>query len=330
MATKIRWGILSTGAIATKFAEGLQFVPEAELVAVGSRSKTAADAFADMFNIERRYDTYEALAADANVDVIYVGTPHSFHKENTLLCLNHGKAVLCEKPFAINAAEADLMIETAREKGVFLMEAMWSRYLPVMQRVRELLSEGVIGDVMQLTADFGFHNTADPTNRLYDPAMGGGALLDIGVYPVSMASMVCGTPDRIQSIAYLGETGVDEHAAILLGYEHNPALTTITTSMRVQSHRSAIINGTKGRIRLPEPWWKTPRFTLEVHQGETSEIDVPIAGNGYNYQAVEVGRCLRAGLLESDVMPLDETASVMRTMDAIRAQWGLRYPMEDG
>ncbi len=329
MKEAIRWGILSTGTIATKFAEGLQFVPDAKIVAVGSRSQTTVNEFADRFDIERRHDSYEALAADADVDVIYIGTPHSFHKENTLLCLNHGKAVLCEKPFAINSAEAELMVRTAREKGVFLMEAMWSRYLPVMQRVREVLSDGVIGDVVQLTADFGFHNTIDPANRLYDPQLGGGALLDIGIYPVSMASMVFGTPDRIQSLAYLGETGVDENAAILLGYKDSPALAVITTSMRVQSHRSAIINGTKGRIRLPEPWWKTSRFTLEIHEGETSEIDVPIAGNGYNYQAVEVGRCLRAGLLESDIMPLDETVAVMRTMDAIRQQWGLKYPMEE-
>ena len=329
MAQEIRWGILSTGTIAGKFAEGLQSVPDAELLAVGSRSQAAADAFGDKFDIERRYDTYEALAEDPDIDVIYVGTPHSFHKENTLLCLNRGKAVLCEKPFAINATEAELMIRTARENGVFLMEAMWSRYLPVMQRVRELLSEGVIGDVMQLTADFGFQNTFDPKHRLYDPAMGGGALLDIGIYPVSMASMVYGTPDRIQSMAHLGKTGVDENAAVILGYKNSPALAIISTSLCVHSHRSAMINGTKGCIRLPDPWWKTPRFTLEIHQGETSEIEVPITGNGYNYQAVEVGRCLRAGLLESDVMPLEETISVTRTMDIIRAQWGLTYPMED-
>ncbi len=329
MAERIRWGILGTGSISTKFAIGLQTVSDAELLAVGSRSQTAADTFADKFNIERRNSTYEALAQDPDIDVIYIGTPHSFHKENTLLCLTHGKAVLCEKPFAINATEAELMIQTAREKGVFLMEAMWTRYLPVMQRLRKLLADGVIGDVVQLTADFGFKNTFNPKHRLYDPALGGGALLDIGIYPVSMASMVLGTPDRIQSIAYLGETGVDENAAILLAYDNNSALAVITTSMRVHSHRSAIINGTKGRITLPEPWWKTPRFTLEIHEGETTEIEVPITGNGYNYQAVEVGRCLRAGLLESDIMPLDETLSVMQTLDKIRAQWGLKYPMEE-
>ena len=329
MAEKIRWGILSTGTIATKFATGLQAVADAELLAVGSRSQTAADAFADQFNIERRYSSYEALVQDADIDVIYIGTPHSFHKENTLLCLNHGKAVLCEKPFAINAKEAEIMIQTAREKSIFLMEAMWSRYLPVMQRVRELLADGVIGDVVQLMADFGFKNTFNPKHRLYDPALGGGALLDIGIYPVSMASMIFGTPNRIQSLAYLGQSGVDENGAIILAYKNNPALAIITTSMRVQSHRSAIINGTKGRIRLPDSWWKTPRFTLEIHQGETTEIEVPITGNGYNYQAIEVGRCLRAGLLESDIMPLDETLSVMQTADTIRAQWGLKYPMED-
>lgn len=329
MAEKTRWGILSTGTIATKFATGLQSVADAELIAVGSRSQASADAFADQFNIERRYDTYEALAQDEDVDAIYIGTPHSFHKDNTLLCLDHGKAVLCEKPFAINASEAEVMIQVAREKGIFLMEAMWSRYLPVMQRVRELLADGVIGDVVQLMADFGFQGAFNPQHRLYDPALGGGALLDIGVYPVSLASMIFGTPERIQSMAHLGKSGVDENAAIILGYENNPALAIITTGMRVKSNRSAIINGTKGRITLPDPWWKTEYFTLEIHGGDTTEVDVPITGNGYNYQAVEVGRCLRADLLESDVMPLDETLSVMQTLDTIRAQWGLKYPMEE-
>ncbi|MEM9773057.1 MAG: Gfo/Idh/MocA family oxidoreductase [Chloroflexota bacterium] len=329
MADNIRWGILSTGTIATKFATGLQSVEDAEMLAVGSRSQAAADEFGDAFDIERRYSSYEALAQDPDIDAIYIGTPHSFHKENTLLCLNHGKAVLCEKPFAINAKEAEEMIQAAREKGVFLMEAMWSRYLPVMQRVRQILADRVIGDVIQLTADFGFHNSFNPAHRLYSPELGGGALLDIGVYPVSMASMMFGTPSQIYTMAHLGESGVDENAAIIFGYDNNLAISVITTTMRVQSHRSAIINGTKGRIRLPEPWWKTETFTLEIHGGETTEIAVPIIGNGYNYQAVEVGRCLREGLLESDIMPLEETLSVMQTLDNIRAQWGLKYPMED-
>jgi len=329
MAETIRWGILSTGTIATKFAEGLQSIPDAELLAVGSRSQASADAFGDQFNIARRYDSYEALVQDADIDVIYIGTPHNFHKENTLLCLNHGKAVLCEKPFAINAKESEVMIQTAREKGIFLMEAMWSRYLPVMQRVRQILDDGLLGDVIQFNADFGFMGTFDPTNRQYDPEKGGGALLDIGIYPVSIASMVMGTPNRVQSMAYLGESGVDENAAIILGYPNTPALSIITTTMRVPSHRSAIINGTKGRIRLPDPWWKTEHFTLEIHGEEVQEIQVPIDGNGYNYQAVEVGRCLREGLLESDIMSLDETLSVMQTADQIRAQWGLKYPMEE-
>jgi predicted dehydrogenase len=242
--------------------------------------------------------------------------------------LNHGKAVLCEKPFAINAAEADLMIQTARRKGLFLMEAMWSRYLPVMQRLRELLADGVIGEVVQLSADFGFQNSFDLRHRLYDPALGGGALLDIGVYPLSMASMVMGTPDRIQSMAYLGESGVDENAAILLGYENSPAFAVISTTLRAHTHRSAVLSGTKGRITLHAPWWKTTRFTLEIHGGETSEIETPISGNGYHYQAEEVGRCLNAGKLESDIMPLNETRSLMQTMDRLRAPWGLKYPME--
>ncbi len=327
MYETIRWGIIGTGNIASKFAIGLQSLPDAQLLAVGSRSQDSADYFGDRFEIERRYSTYEMLAADEDIDAVYISTPHPFHCANTLLCLNAGKAVLTEKPFAINTAEANQMIALAREKKCFLMEAMWTRYLPVMVRVRELLAEGRIGDVRMLTADFGFRGNDDIKRRHLNPDLGGGGLLDVGIYPISLAFMLFGKPDRISSQAEIGKTGVDEQSAVLFGYESGQLAVT-SSAVRTNTSQIAIIDGTKGRITIHTPWWMGERMTLEVYGQEKSEIHLPLSGNGYNYEAAEVARCLRAGRLESDVTPLDETLTIMQTLDAIRAQWGMTYPME--
>jgi predicted dehydrogenase len=322
-----RWGILGTGFIAGAFAAGLTALDDAEILAVGSRTQAAADVFANKFNIPRQYPSYKALADDPDVEVIYVSTPHSLHCENTLLCLDAGKAVLCEKPFAINTAQADTMIQKAREKRLFLMEAMWTRFLPVLVRVRELLANGAIGEPRMINADFGFRTNFNPAGRLFDPNLGGGGLLDVGIYPLSLASMVFGNATRISSMATLGETGVDEQSAFILGYEDGQ-LAVLSTAIRTNTPQTASIIGTEGYIRIHSPWWRGTTFTLSV-QGKSDEVfECPLTGNGYNYQAAEVVRCLREGKLESDVMPLDETRSIMATMDSIRAQWGLKYPME--
>jgi predicted dehydrogenase len=327
MTERINWGIISTGNIAKQFARGLAALPDAKLVAVGSRSKESADAFGDTFGVERRYTSYEALAADKDIDAVYVGTPHPFHKENSLLCLAAGKAVLCEKPFAINAHEAQEVISFARERRVFLMEAMWTRFVPVFVRLRSLLEQKAIGDIRMINVDFGFRTGFNPDGRLFKPALGGGALLDVGIYPLSLASLIFGRPERIVSMAHLGETGVDENTAMILGYPGG-ALAVLSTAIRTNTPHVAVINGTEGRITLPSRWWVPTRMTVEIFGKETTEYDLPMTGNGYNYEAAEVARCLRAGLLESDVMPLDETLAIMQTMDEIRAQWGLKYPME--
>ncbi len=327
MSKRIRWGILSTGAIAKTFARGLASAEGAELVAVGSRTQAAADAFGDEFKVPHRHASYEALASDPDVDVIYVATPHNLHKENTILCLESGKAVLCEKPFAINAQEARAMVETARRKGIFLMDAMWTRYIPAIGRVRELLQEGVIGEVRMVCADFGFRAGWNEEGRLLNPAYGGGGLLDVGVYTVSLASMVLGTPDRITGLAHIGKTGVDEQAAMVLGYSEG-RLAVLYTGVRTNTPQEAYILGTDGRIHIHAPWWKPTHITLTVYGKEAQELEIPFKGNGYNYEAEEVMRCLNEGLLESPLMPLDETITIMETMDSIRAQWGLRYPME--
>jgi predicted dehydrogenase len=327
MTDNIRWGILGTGVIARKFALGLKAAPGAELAAIGSRTQAAADEFGDAFGVARRHASYEALAHDPEVDIIYISTPHSLHKDNTLLCLEAGKAVLCEKPFAINAAETEAMIKLARQKRLFLMEAMWTRFLPAVLKVRQLIAEDAIGEVRMLMADLGFRAEFDPKSRLFDPALGGGALLDVGIYTVSFASMLLGTPVKVTSLAHLGETGVDEQSAMLLSYAGGQ-LAVLAAAVRTDIPSEAIIMGTKGQIRVHAPIYCPVRLTLSRPEQGDEIIDAPLEGNGYNYQALEVMNCLRNGWLESATMPLDETLTIMRTMDEIRAPWGLKYPME--
>jgi predicted dehydrogenase len=327
MSEITRWGILGTGRIAGLFATGLASAPGAALVAVGSRTQETADTFGDRFNIPRRHASYEALAADSDVDVIYVSTPHTRHAENTLLCLNAGKAVLCEKPFALNARQAEEMVALAHAKNRFLMEAMWSRYYPAMVEARRLLKEGAIGEPRLLAADLGFRSTVGPEHRLLNPALGGGALLDVGVYPVSLASMIFGEPTTVTSQAQLGKTGVDEQAGIVLGYEDGQ-FSVLYTSIQVSTLHEATVMGTAGTLRIGLDWHKPNQLTL-LRAGQAPDvIALPFAGNGYNYEAAEVMACLRDGKTESAVMPLDESLGIMRTLDTLRGQWGLRYPDE--
>lgn len=327
MADSVRWGILGTGKIAGLFAQGLRHAKGARLVAVGSRSQHGAEAFGGRYAVPRRHDSYAKLAADPEVDVIYIATPHSRHHDNALLCLEHDKAVLCEKPFTIHAAQAEVVIAAARERNLFLMEAMWTRFVPAMVRLRELLAAGVIGDVRMVGADFGVRARLDPASRLFDPNLGGGALLDLGVYAVSLASMILGTPTEITGFAELGETGVDEQGGMVLRYR-NGRLATLMTAATTMMPCEATIMGTDGFLRLHHGWFRGSRMTLQQPDRDPREIDVPTAGNGYHYEAEEVGRCLAAGRTESAVMPLRETLQIMRTMDELRRQWKLRYPME--
>lgn len=324
----IKWGIMGPGGISRKFASDLKVVEGAELVAVGSRSKDRAEAFAKEFGAQRAYGSCKELAADPEVDIVYVGTVHPAHKDNMLTLIRGGKAVLCEKPFTVNAKEAEEVIREARERGVFLMEAMWTRYLPPIVKVREWLRDGRIGEVLMMTADFGFDAGWNPEGRLLNKALGGGALLDAGIYPVSFASMVFGSqPQRISSTAKIGETGVDEHFAALFEYEGGRSA-QVAAAVRLKTSNEAILYGTRGQIRIPN-FLFGKSATLLVHDEEP----VTYADNretlGYCFEAEEAMRCLRAGKLESSVMPLDETLAIMKTMDALRAQWNLTYPSEE-
>jgi predicted dehydrogenase len=327
MSNRIRWGILGTGNIARRFAGALKQLPGAELVAIASRSLEKAREFAYEFDVPYLFSRYEELAGDKHVEVVYVATPHAAHKDNALLCLAAGKAVLCEKPFTINAAQAREVIAFAREKKLFLMEAMWTRCFPAMNQLGQLLRAGAIGDARMLHADFGFRAEFKPDGRLFNPALGGGALLDIGVYPVALASFIFGSPKTVSGLAHLGPTGVDEEAAMVLQYERGQ-LAVLSTSIRTTTPQEAVVLGTAGLVRIHAPWWKPTSLTLCVEGRPDERLRLPVHGEGYQLEAAEVMRCLRDGLLESPFMPLDETVSIMETLDKLRALWGLRYPME--
>lgn len=324
---QVRWGILGTGMIARAFAADLALVPGAELVAVGSRSMETAVAFAQEFQVARAHASYEALAQDDAVDIIYIATPHNLHMENSLLCLEHGKAILCEKPFAMNRAQSEQVFAKAREKNLFVMEAMWMVFFPVMAKVRELIATGAIGEVRMVAADFGFRVDWNPSGRLLNPELGGGALLDVGIYPLSLAQMVLGTPSRIVSIAYLGETDVDEQAGIVLGYEKGQ-LAMLYTAVRTKTPTEAIIMGTDGQIKIPAPWFMPTHFTLCRHNQPDELFEMPHPGYGYQFEILAVHEALAAGQIECPQMPWATTLTMQQTMDTIRGQWGLRYPME--
>ncbi len=327
MGERIGWGIIGTGRIAQDFAEDLRRAPGAELAAVGSRTAEAAEAFGRRFRVPHRHASYGALVKDPSVDVVYVATPHSLHAANSRMALEAGKPVLCEKPLTINAREALGLIELARSRRLFLMEAMWTRYLPAIVHLRELLAEGVLGEVRMLAADFGLRFEFDRHGRLFSPELGGGALLDLGVYPISLASMVLGQTEAIVSLAKLGETGVDEQAGIILRYTQE-RLACLYTSMRAATPSEATIIGTQGRLRLHSPIYRPEHMTLTLSSQRDRRVDHRVEGNGLHYEATEVMRCLIEGKLESSLMPLDESLSIMQIMDAIRAQWGLVYPGE--
>jgi predicted dehydrogenase len=325
----MRWGILGTGRIGREFAAGLRDTPTAETLAVGSRTETSARDFASSFGIVRYYGSYAELASDPDVDVVYVATPHPFHEANAALCLEAGKHVLCEKPMTVNAAQAERLIALARDRDLFLMEGMWTRFFPLMERVRYLLSSGAVGEPRLLNVDFGFRAPFDPCQRLFNPDLGGGALLDVGVYCVSLASMIFGPPDRVTGLAHLGETGVDEQSAAIL--EHSQGhISTFSIATRTATPQEATIAGTEGRIRIHPEWWKPTLMTLSRSGKSDETIEVPHTGNGFPHEAAEVMRCIRSGARESDVMPLRETLSIARTMDELRRQWGLVYPGEQG
>ena len=315
----VRWGILGTGGIASTFVADLRLSDSGVVSAVGSRSQGSADRFADEFGIANRHAGYESLVADPDVDVVYVATPHPMHHDNAILALRAVKHVLVEKPFTMNAVEAREIVRVARENGRFAMEAMWTRFLPHVVVIRDWLARGALGEIVTVTADHGQWFAEDPEFRLFAPELGGGALLDLGVYPVSFASMVLGTPDRIVSMSDPAFTGVDAQTSMLFGYDSG-AQAVLTCTLRAKSPTRASIVGTDARIEIDGDFYAPTDITLIPRHGEPTSIESVHEGRGLRHQADEVARRLAAGDLESPVMPLDETISIMETMDTVQAQ----------
>jgi predicted dehydrogenase len=317
----VRWGILGTGGIARAFADDLRLTGSGVAVAVGSRSQGSADRFADEFGIANRHASYESLVADPDVDVIYVATPHPMHHDNALLALRAGKHVLVEKPFTMNAAEAREIVRVARQNGLFAMEAMWTRFLPHTAVIRDWLGQGVLGELVTVTADHGQWFAEDAEFRLFAPSLGGGALLDLGVYPVSFASMVLGAPSRIVSMSDPAFTGVDAQTSILFGYDSG-AQAVLTCTLRAKSPTRAAIVGTDATIEVEGNFYAPTAVTLVPRKGDPTRVESVHEGRGLRHQADEVARRLAGGELESPLMPLDETVSIMETMDTVLAQAG--------
>lgn len=328
MSDTFNWGIIGPGKIARKFAEDIQALQGARIHAVASRSTERARNFAADFGATYHYGTYEELVSCPDLHAVYIATPHSSHAENTILCLEAHLPVLCEKPFAMNTAEVQQMINAAKEHDTFLMEALWTRFLPTMQQALSWIEEGVIGEVISVKADFGFRADYDPDGRLYNPELGGGSLLDVGIYPAFLALLLLGKPDDILAHAVFSETGVDEETAIILQY-NDGRLAQLHSSIRLMSKTEAFVYGTKGVIHL-HPRWHEPTSMSLLLPGERPRhqtLDIPY--RGYAYEAEEVMRCVSEGRRQSDILPLSFSLDLIRLLDDIRSVIGLRYPGEE-
>lgn len=328
--TKIKWGILGCGRIARKFAADLKLVEDGELVAVGSRSRESADLFVSEFPAKNVHYSYEALVSDPEVEVIYVASPHALHHEHTLLCLRHRKAVLCEKAFAINSRQGREMVALAQKNNLFLMEAVWTKFMPHYKMVMDYVHGGKLGPIQNVLVNFGFAPTPPVPKRLFDPALGGGTLLDIGIYNVFIALSVLGKPDIIEASMTPASTGIDEQCAILFKYK-NGAMAQLFSSFSTNLATEADISGRDGRIRLTSRFYE-PSTTVEYYSGRVDSRQVlnyeKENGWGYQYEIRHVNECLKKGLTQSPVMSHADTLLLMEMLDEIRRVAGIRYDVD--
>lgn len=363
----VRWGILGTGWIAAQFARDLQRLPTAKLAGVASRSRQNAEKFAQAFPECQAYSSYADLTAATDIDVVYVATPHVRHYDECLLALKAGKPVLCEKPFMMNRSEAEEIFAIAQSNNLFCMEAMWMRFIPLVQTVRRRVQQGELGQIRYITADFGYPVGFDAQNRLFNRELGGGTLLDRGCYPISLAIYLLGKPDQVAGFAHIGESGVDEQCSMLLQYD-NGAFAQLASTVQTYGTNQAVIAGTQGQITIQAPFYYPEKIVVQRFPDTMQMVAPPKGGlptdakgrlkaslktnpwykrlrqwrpqggqtitqieggSGYYHQAQEVGRCLQAGLLESPLMPWEETLQVLEVMDTLRQSWQLRYPQDD-
>ncbi len=327
MTDALRWGILATGGIAHAFTHDL-VLNGFQVAAVGSRSQSGADSFAAEFGIPTAHASYEALVADPDVDIVYISTPHPFHAANATLALNAGKHVLIEKPIALNAAEARQIVDLAASRGLLVLEAMWTRFLPHMVRIREILEAGTLGDVHTLIADHTQKLSEDPKNRINSMALGGGALLDLGIYPLSFAHALFGQPETVLASATFKDTGADAQVATIFRYPGGQIASTLSAS-DTQGPNAATILGTAGRIDIDQVWYSPTTFRVVDSDDVVIEsFSAEVNGRGMHYQAAEAEELIRAGALTSKIMSAEDSVAIMQTLDAVREQIGLRYPGE--
>ena len=327
MAATFHWGILGLGRIAHKFAESLSAIPDARLSAVASRDLGRAQAFAAEHGNPQAYGSYAELLQNPQIDAVYIATRHVSHAELAMLCLRAGVPVLCEKPWAMHAGEAQAMVDTARQHQTFLMEAIWTRFLPTTRKMLELIEAGSIGKIVGLKADFGFQTKGETPERLFDPALGGGALLDIGIYPAFLAQLLLGQPQEIKAMSVLSDRDIDLDTGFILRYP-NDVLAHLHCTIRAKTKTEAFIYGETGTIHMHTRWHEPSTLSL-LREGERPELftfDFP--SNGYHYEAEAVMRCVRAGQTECAELPLDFSLRLTQLLDSVRRQTGIVYPSD--
>jgi len=319
-----KWGIIGPGRIAQKFAAALQLVPGSMLHAVASRDEDRAKQFAQKYNAAHAYGNYEAIANNSEIDAVYIATPHTYHHAHAVLCLRNKKAVLCEKPMSVNFSSTAEIVLAARENDSFLMEAMWSRFLPIIEKTMELVNAGEVGEIKYVSADFGFVAPFDKNSRLYNMSLGGGSLLDVGIYPLFLVLLLLGKPDEIKAFSQLAVTGADETTNAMLFYK-NGIMANILSSITAQTPITAAITGTKGTIFLDRPWYKGSQISIRKNDLVTDTFSLPYGDNGFEFQIQEVQDCLEQGLKESPKMPLSLSLLLSDVMDDICRLGNIRY-----
>lgn len=324
MKKKYRWGILGAGRIAEKFCTALCAVEGAEILAIASRDLGKAKTYAAKFNAAKIYNNYDDLINDDEVDIIYIAVPHAFHFEQAMRCLHHHKAVLCEKPLTLHFAQTAALIKTAAANQVFLMEGMWTACMPVIEKIDNLIKEGMIGQPQYVSADFGFKAPVDLESRLFNKSLGGGSMMDIGIYPLFLATWLFGEPSLINTMSKLSVTGIDEYTNIILQYPGGETA-HLLSSINFNTAIEAEIIGTKGRIKIKNPWFKATAFTVHLNDGNTQEFSIPHLSNGFEHEIREVMHCLDNGLLQSEKVPHSLTLAVSKITAAVLQQAGVVY-----
>lgn len=320
---KINWGIIGLGKIAHKFAQDLQLSPTANLHGVASRSLTKAESFAKEHHAQNYFSSYEELAQHPDIDVIYIATPHVFHFENAMMCLQNGKAVLCEKPLGMNAQEVEKLIKKAREKNLFLMEGMWTRFIPAIKHILPFIEADEIGEIISVKADFGFKVEASPESRLLDKRLGAGSLLDIGIYPIYLSLLLLGMPSDVKAMARMNSDKIDTYVSMLLTFP-SKAKAVLESTIETKTPTTASIYGTKGTLEIHSRFHHPTRFSI-IQNGVDIVHEVMYKGNGYYHEIESVNQCLRKGLTENPLHTLKTSMELVKIMDKVRTEIGLTY-----